>query len=266
MNMSSEIIYKIVSENRIMLNERLIHNEETVQRWRLQLKQPYGGGLSMVVEVTESPQVRERASMPLLELLNLINKPTNVLHLSFNSKYKLTNVDNMHEIFTCWEQTKKEITEKTGNGREVIDMIKEKEESLFFLREELSDSLRHFILFSSMSYGRKHSLKTPSVLAEGSKVEVDTCESDVVACNGQKTYSQEGDGYLSDLSRLKKKYNEQIKLYADNAGFNYKYTFHTDYTVDADTGTMEKSVTDIMEQASEKYVYFQTITFDKEKQ
>lgn len=261
MNSVCEQIYSIRSDSRILLNKQPIYKEQTVQQWHIRIRKGDKKGWYMSVHAEAFPQSDQPVSKPFHGLLELLGKPTARLELFFDDQWCLLKIVNKASILSCWQETRKEITNQLGESKEVLDMIKEKERVLDNLEMELSKSIGYLILFHSFRKNSSFRIVAPSVLSVDSEVDVRLSVGEKSEKDRYLTY--EGTGALSSLSVLKKIYNEQVKPYADNAPFAYRYTMQINYLFNDPDGMLEKAVTAITEQACEQYVYNHNLSIER---
>jgi hypothetical protein len=261
MDNTQALIYTITSNSHILLNKQLIYKEQTIQQWEVHIREGDKNGWYVSIEVTELPQTDQPASKPFHGLLELLNKPANWLELFFDDRWYLQRIVNKTAILTCWENVRKEITAQLGDSKEVLEMIKERESAINNLEKELPASTGHLILFNSFGRNKKIRFFTPSILSSGNELDITLSAREDAGKGGQLVY--EGEGALSSLSALKKEYDRQVKSYAGDARFDYRYAMQIDYLFDNTNGMMQKAVASITEQASERYVYHHQLVFQQ---
>jgi len=261
MSIIQTLTYNITSDSHILLNEQCIYKEQTVQQWDVGIRKNENQGWYILIEVAKLPQTNQPISKPFHGLLELLNEPTNRLELLFDDHWRLREILNQHDILARWKDIRKEISAQMGDSDEVRQMIEEKDTTIRSLKTELFESIAHRILLISFNKNRELQFYTSSILntGEGLDVRLSICEEN--RKGGYLAY--EGKGTLLSLSALKKTYNRQIKSYAGDVEFAYRYDMQLDYRFDTTDSLLQEATATITEQASERYIYHHRLNFNR---
>jgi len=261
--------YRITTESGIFLNDRFIYKGTAVQDWDIQLfggimmPYSYSKGYRLLITCCNNPHTDFTGYNFFDQLSELLNKPSEKLEIILNSELNYLTVKNQDEILSVWNETKEQIVDNFGTGEDIVAVMEEREMALKNISDEMMDSLLHHICILSFGKRKKSQMNIPSVLSIENQVLVEP-----IRMNGKQENPviYTGEGRLRDKSQAKKQYNELLQGVIENAKFNYAYDLSIEYSYRADSLFMEKAVTKIKEQASEKYYYEQTILFEKLKE
>lgn len=259
-------LYNITSHTRMLMNKHEILNDKIDQQWELTFEKQTGTyDFYLTTEVKAFPKNTSPAMQPLFNLLDIVVKPSAKISLLVDGEGKIKRLINKEEIIASWKECRNEITINFGDDENIRQMMKNLDTCFDNYSLEIYSSLYYFILLSPWKNRKKNDFTTRSTVCEGGSVDIEIhCKEAVKNEDGKTSWTHQGTGYLNELSKFKKIYESQLKQYA-HAEFNYKYAFQTEYVYGQKRdgfAIFEKSVTNIQEQASDGYEFFNTIEFN----
>ncbi|MEN9918631.1 MAG: hypothetical protein RL662_1067 [Bacteroidota bacterium] len=259
------IIYEIISDSRVIIDNNEVFNDQVKQQWELTFERRLGTyDFYLTIEIKQFPKGNSSEMKPMYNLLDIVIKPSAKIRLTIDGDGEFKGLNNQSEILASWVNCKKDILDKFGEDNNILKMVENLEYSFENYVVEISTSVYYFILLSQWKRKKKLTLKTRSTVHDGDSVNIEVvCKDKTKDKDNQTHWIHKGEGEIRHYSRFKKLYEQQLKQYA-HAPFDYKYCMSTEY-IWGEKKTVfnlfQKSVTYIEEQASDGYKYCNTIQF-----
>lgn len=252
-------VYDVNIHSCIFLKDKVIYENTKHHEWEVSLKR-HEKAFLLTVNDRALNDGEERSDLE--ALIESVGSVYSQIVLRFEQDGSM-RVDNKEDIRSRWEDIRKSVIGRYGNGEELEALLETVETGLQDMESQIAANLTFFILLSVFSRHTSFRIHTDSPLSMGDTVDltVQRHEPPYDETDVRGTLIQEGEGCLHEPALFRERYEKDAGL-SDGVPFDYRFRFRTEYDYDRIAGEMfDNAAAVISEQASENYRYRCDIAF-----